>query len=217
MTYVVPALTSIFDEFNAELPTLTRGLINVSNFFEANYIYMIVGLVAIVVLVIIFSRTHKGKKTLDKVVLKIPVIGNAILKTGLSKFCRNLSMMVNSGVTIFESLKHITETSDNTVFKESLDNIKDDITNGWTLAQAVGRDPLFPDLMGEMIQVGEESGDLVGQLDKVSRFYDREAERALNMVTGMLTPGLTIVVGIIIGLIAVTVFTSIYSMTGILD
>lgn len=216
MAFVVPALTMMFDEFNSDLPAMTRGLIAVSDFFQANVLYMLIGLASIGVGGYIYIRTPGGKRRKDRVVMKIPLIGPAILKSGLARFCRNMSMLVGAGVTLFDALKLTSETTDNTIIAESVAGVRSGVGDGKLLSQAVREDQVFPNLMGEMISVGEEAGSLEGQLNKVSEFYDEEAERAISQVTGMLTPALTLGVGLIIGLIAVTIFSSIYSMVDVL-
>jgi type II secretory pathway component PulF len=216
MAFVVPALTMIFEEFNAELPAMTRGLIAVSDFFEANIYYMIIAVAVIAISGFLYIRTPGGKRRKDVLLLKIPVIGNALLKTALARFTRSMSMLVGAGVTLVDALQLTSATTDNTVLAESVTNVRTGVGDGLAFSEAVAVDRTFPELMGEMIAVGEESGSLEEQLQKVSGFYQKEAEQALSMVTGMLTPALTIFVGVIIGLIAVTIFSSIYSMAGVL-
>jgi type IV pilus assembly protein PilC len=216
MAFVVPALTMMFEEFRADLPMMTRGLIAVSDFFQANVWYMVMGVGGLAGGGFVYLRTENGKCRKDRVVLKIPMVGPAVLKGGLARFCRNMSMLVGSGVTLFDALKLTCETTDNSVIRESLNNVRVRVGDGQLLSQAVVLDPVFPSLMGEMVAVGEEAGSLEEQLTRVSEFYDEEAERALAQVTGMLTPALTIGVGLMIGLIAVTIFSSIYSMAGVL-
>jgi type IV pilus assembly protein PilC len=216
MAFVVPALTMMFKEFNSNLPPMTRGLIAVSDFFQANVLYMIVGVVVVGIGAYAYVRTENGKRVKDKVMIKIPVIGPAVLKSGLARFCRNMSMLVGAGVTLFEALKLTSETTENRVIAESVSTVRATVGDGKLLSQAIMLDPIFPGLMGEMIAVGEEAGSLEGQLSKVAEFYDEEADRAISQVTGMLTPALTSGVGGIIGLIAVTIFSSIYSMVNVL-
>jgi len=216
MTFVVPALTSLFAEFGSDLPPMTRGLIAVSDFFEANFFYMVIGAVVIGVGGYFYVKTPGGKRRKDVVMLKIPIIGPALLKGALSRFCRNMSMLVGAGVTLFEALKLTSETTDNAVIAESVAGVRSRVGDGQLFSQAVAADSIFPTLMPEMIGVGEEAGSLEGQLVKVSDFYEEEAERAIAQVTGTLTPALTLGVGLIIGLIAVTIYSSIYSMVDVL-
>jgi type IV pilus assembly protein PilC len=216
LTVVVPAITSMFKEFGSELPTMTRGLIAVGDFFSGNIIYMILGVVVIVIVIVLYTRTPSGKKNRDRFILKIPVIGAATLKGGLARFTRNMGMLIGGGVSLFDALRLVSETTDNLVLSEAVANVRVAVGDGKLFSQAVSADPIFPMLMSEMIGVGEEAGSLESHLLKVSAYYEEEAERAISQVTGMLTPALTIGVGLIIGLIAVTLFSSIYSLVGVL-
>ena len=216
MAKVVPALTSMFNEFGSDLPPMTRGLIAVSDFFQASFLYIVLGMAVIGVGGFFYLRTPAGKRRKDVVMLKIPVIGPAVLKSGLSRFCRNISMLVGAGVSLFDALKLTSETTDNSVIAESVAGIRSRVGDGQLFSQAMAADALFPGLMPEMVGVGEEAGILEVQLTKVSDFYEEEAERAISQVTGTLTPALTIMVGGIIGLIAVTLYSSIYSMVDVL-
>jgi len=216
LTFVIPALTSMFKEFGAKLPPLTRGMIAVGDFFSANGMYMILAVVVIVVLVLLYIRTPSGKKNKDRYILKIPVIGGAVLKGGLARFMRNMAMLVGGGVSLFEALKLASETTDNLVLADSVAAVRSNVGDGKLLSQAVAADPIFPSLMAEMIGVGEESGSLESHLMKVAEFYEEESTAAVARVTGMLTPALTIGTGLVVGLVAVVLFSSIYSMVGAL-
>jgi type IV pilus assembly protein PilC len=216
LTFVVPAITSMFKEFGSKLPPLTRGLIAVGNFFSHNFLYMLLAIIVIVIVLVLYNRTPSGKKNKDRFVLKIPVIGGATLKGNLARFTRNMGMLVGAGVSLFDALKLASETTDNLVLAEAVANVRSNVGDGKLFSQAVAADPIFPPLMSEMISVGEESGNLESHLMKVAAFYEEESERAISQVTGMLTPALTIGVGAIIGLIAVTLFSSIYSLVGAL-
>jgi type IV pilus assembly protein PilC len=216
LTFVVPALTTMFKEFGSDLPPLTRGVVAVGDFFSANGMYMILGVVVIVVLAVLYTRTPSGKKNKDRFILKMPVIGGAMLKAGLARFTRNMGMLVAAGVSMFEALKLASETTDNLVLAEAVANVRSGVGDGKLLSQAIASDPIFPGLMSEMIGVGEESGSLETNLIKVAAFYEEESEAAIGRVTGMLTPALTIGVGLMVGLVAVTLFSSIYSLAGAL-
>jgi type IV pilus assembly protein PilC len=216
LTFVVPALTSMFKEFGSDLPPMTRALIAVGDFFSANFLYMILAVVLIAILGMLYIRTPSGKKNKDRFILKIPVIGGATLKGGLARFTRNMGMLVAGGVSLFESLKLASETTDNLVLAEAVAKVRSNVGDGKLFSQAIASDPIFPGLMSEMIGVGEESGNLESHLIKVSAFYEEESNAAIAQVTGMLTPALTIGVGLMIGLIAVTIFSSIYSLVGAL-
>lgn len=212
LSFVIPALMSLFSELGSDLPTITRVLISVSDFFSANWLYMFIAILVVGIVGVLYVRTPQGKKVKDRVVLRIPLIGTAALKGSLARFARNLGMLVGAGVSLFEALKLISETTDNTVISAAIARIRSGVADGQLLSQAVFSEPVFPPLMGEMIGVGEETGALEGHLLKIAGFYEEEAERAVAQVTGMLTPALTIGVGLIVGFVAVVQFSSIYSI-----
>lgn len=216
LTFVVPALTSMYKEFGSKLPPMTRGLIAVGNFFQGNFWYMLLAVVIIAIALVLYVRTPAGRKNKDRFILKIPVIGGATLKGGLARFTRNMGMLVGAGVSLFEALKLASETTDNLVLADAVANVRSNVADGKLFSQAVAADPIFPGLMSEMVGVGEESGSLESHLMRVAGYYEEESEKAMARVTGMLTPALTIGVGLIIGLVAVTLFSSIYSLVGAL-
>jgi len=216
LAFVVPAITKMFKEFGSKLPPMTRGLIAVGDFFSANFIWMILGVVVLVIVIVLYTKTESGKKARDRFILKIPLIGGATLKGGLARFNRNMGMLVGGGVSLFDALRLVSETTDSLVLKDAVANVRTRVGDGKLFSQAIAADPIFPQLMAEMIGVGEESGSLESHLLKVSAYYEEESERAISQVTGALTPALTIGVGLIIGLIAVTLFSSIYSLVGAL-
>jgi type IV pilus assembly protein PilC len=214
LTFVVPAVTSLFGELRADLPTITRALIAVGDFFSNNFLYMIVGVVGLVAIGYVYSRTPSGKRRKDTLILKIPIVGNAARKAGLARFSRNLAMLISAGISLFDALKLISDTQENSVLAESIAKVCSGVEDGEMLSKAIASDPVFPRLMAEIVRLGEETGNLQGHLLKVANLYEEEADRAIAALTGSLTPALTIGVGIIIALIAITLFTSIYSIAG---
>ena len=212
LSFVIPALMSLFDELNADLPLVTRILMTVSDFFSANWLYLLIGIVAVGIAGALYIRTKGGKRRKDQIILKLPLIGTAALKGALARFARNMGMLVGAGVSLFEALRLISDTTDNVVIAESVVRIRSGVSDGQLLSQAIRSEEVFPDLMGEMVGVGEETGSLEGHLLKIAGFYEEEADRAVAQVTGMLTPALTIGVGFLVGFVAVVQFSSIYSI-----
>ncbi len=217
LTFVVPKLTSMFTEFGQEMPTTTRVLVSLGDFFSANAVFIIGGLLLIAVGSALYVKTAQGRRTKDKVMVRLPVLGPAVLKAGLARFGRNMSMLVGAGVSLFEALELTCETNDNSVISESLSGVRNRVGEGQLFSEAMAADPLFPPLMAELIGIGEETGNLESQLSKVSSFYEEEAEAAIARVTGILTPALTVGVGLMIGFIAITMFSSIYGMASIVE
>ena len=214
---VIPQLTGMFTEYGKELPATTQIMVTAGDFFEANLTSIIGGSIAVVVLVSLYVRTKRGKRDKDRLMLKLPVLGPAILKSSLSRFTRNMSMLVGAGVSLYEALQLSVETSTNVKMAESLEQVRTGVGEGLLFSEAMLADSLFPSLMAEMVGIGEETGNLENQLNRVTIYYEEEADEAIGRVTGVLTPALTVGVGLLIGFIAVSIFSSIYGMSSIVE
>lgn len=215
MTFVVPNLTKLFKELGGELPLQTRILISLGDFFQASFVYIIIGVVVVGVTGYLYLRTPSGRKAKDSLILRIPVIGGASLKSVLARFCTNMSMMVGAGIPVADALTIVSETCSNVVLAESLARVRSKVGQGQLVSQAMSSDPIFPSLMVQMIGIGEETGSLESSLAKVAKYYEEQADRAMARVTGMLTPAITLFVGLIIGFIAIAMYGSIYSVSSI--
>jgi len=217
LTFVVPKLTAMFAEFGEEMPATTKALVFLGDFFSGNAVFIIGGLILTVVGSVMYCKTKPGKRMKDKLMLRIPVLGPAVLKSTLARFTRSMSMLVGAGVSLFEALELTGDTTENVIVRESLKNMREGVGEGKLLSQAMADDILFPPLMAELVGIGEETGNLETQLSKVSTFYEEEAEAAISKVTGMLTPLLTVGVGLMIGFVAITMFSSIYGMASVVE
>jgi len=214
---VVPKITAMFSEFGQELPATTKLMVTLGDFFSANITYIVGGIIIAVVLALLYAKTVRGKRDKDRLVLKLPILGPAILKSALSRFTRNMSMLVGAGVSLFDALQLSVETSTNVKVGDSLSHVREGVGEGQLFSEAMRRDPLFPPLMAEMVGIGEETGNLENQLTRVSTYYEEEADAAIARVTGVLTPALTVGVGLLIGFIAISIFGSIYGMASIVE
>ncbi len=215
--FVVPKITGMFSEFGAELPATTKLLIGLGDFFSAYMAHIVIGIIVTVVGTVLYIKTQRGGRDKDRLLLKLPILGPALLKSALSRFTRNMAMLVGAGVSLFEALQLTVETSTNTKVSESLRDIRRGVGEGLLFSEAMRADPLFPSLMAEMVGIGEETGNLEQQLARVSTFYEEEADAAITRVTGVLTPALTVGVGGLIGFIAISIFGSIYGMASIVE
>ena len=216
IAFVMPAITALFAEFGSELPLLARIAIGASEFAGAYALFIILGLVLLVVSLGLYFRTSGGGKVKDTVILKIPVIGEAILKGSLARTARSMAMMVKSGVPLTEALTLCAETAANAVVQDKLSKCNEDILSGKALSQAMSSYPIFPVLMSQMVAIGEETGRLESNLETLAGFYETESDRAISNLTAMLGPGMIIIVGAIVGFVAVTLFSSIYSVAGLI-
>lgn len=216
IAFVMPAITGLFAEFGSELPLLARIAIGAGEFASAYLWYIVLAMLILVVGLGLYFRTHNGKKVKDTAVLKIPVIGEASRKGALARTARSMAMMVKSGVPLTEALLLCSETAGNAVVRDRLNKCNDAVLSGSSLSQAMSNFPIFPVLMSQMVGIGEETGRLEYNLETLAGFYEVEAERAISKLTGLLGPGMIVIVGVVVGFVAVTLFSSIYSVSSLI-
>ncbi len=213
MFVLVPSMASIYADFNAELPFATKLLMNISDFF-INYWWAM--LVVIAVLVIggkYYLGSHKGKRTFDKLVLKIPVVGGIITKMQLSQFTRILALLLGSGLSIIKALELTASSLSNSVFKDVVLDAKSEVEKGGALALPIARSEYFPLLVSSMIAVGEETGEIDAVLTKVSEYYKEEVDVATSSLSSVLEPVFLIIMGLAIGFIAMAVYMPMFQLS----
>ena len=213
LTFVVPTLTATFTELGVELPVTTRVVISVSNFLSGN-IFLSFGIILLFVFSLyLFLKTNTGKRTFHFLVLRIPIIGNLVKKTNSARTARTLSSLIKSGVPIVEALGITEEVLQNSYYKEVVSNAKKKIQKGTPLFESFSKaEKLYPVLVGEMMEVGEETGKLTDMLLEVALFYEGEVESATKNMTAIIEPFLMIIVGVVVGFFAISMITPMYSM-----
>ncbi len=216
VAFVMPAITGLFAEFGSELPLLARIAIGAGEVASDYFWYISLGIILLVVILGLYFRTATGKRLKDTVVLKLPVIGEAGLKGALARMARSMAMMVRSGVPLTEALTLCADTAGNAVVRDRLISCNEAVLSGVSLSQAMTTYPIFPVLMSQMVGIGEETGRLEYNLETLAGFYETESERAISNLTGLLGPGMIIIVGAVVGFVAVTLFSSIYSVAGLI-
>ena len=214
VTFALPAIMGIFDEFNVELPWTTRILQTVANFAQTQFLNVMLGLAAIAVLFTAGLRTPTGRRQFHLVLLKSPVLGDIILKGNLANFTRSMAILIRAGLPLTEIMDLTVETVDNVVLRASFAQVRTGLLQGQGLAHPLEQDPVFPKLMSQMIKVGEESGALDATLDALADFYEKEADRAINSLTSKMEPALMLILGGVVGFIALAVITPMYSLIG---
>lgn len=214
VTFVVPAMSGLFEQFAGELPLLTRIIVAISDFVRNNIIYEVFGLIALIGVSWWFFGTPTGKRIRSTIVLKIPVIKDVAIKGTMSRLARNLAILIGGGITLTDALDLVVETTDNVIFKESFIKVRADVNDGQLLSQAMRNQSIFPPMLTQVVGVGEHTGRLEPNLETVADFYENETDKAVSSATGMLTPILTLLVGGIVALIAISMYTPIYSLAG---
>jgi type IV pilus assembly protein PilC len=213
MVVLVPSMATIYGDFGAELPLVTRILMDMSSFF-LNYWWAI--LVVISVLIIggkYYLGSAKGKRNWDKLVLKIPVVGSIVSKMQLSQFTRILALLLGSGLSIIKALELTASSLSNTMFRDTVMDAKSEVEKGGALALPIARSEFFPILVSSMIAVGEETGEIDSVLTKVSEYYKEEVDVATTNMASVLEPVFLVIMGLAIAFIALGVYMPMFQLS----
>ncbi|MCR4330577.1 MAG: type II secretion system F family protein [Patescibacteria group bacterium] len=213
MIFVVPTLTSTFKELSAELPLSTQFIIFVSDVLIAHTVAIFSLLAVVIVMLIAFFRTQRGKRILDFTFLRIPIIGKLVKKTNSARTTRTLSSLLSSGVDIVEALGITGDVLQNSYYKEVVAEAREGIQKGRPLSSNfLKAEGLYPLMVGEMMEVGEETGQLSEMLLEIADFYEGEVEEATKSMATIIEPFLMIVVGAVVGFFAIAMISPTYSL-----
>lgn len=213
LIYVVPTLTGTFKELKVELPASTKFIIFVSDLLVNNFIAMFLGLVAFIVLFSLGLRTARGQKYLDFVLLRIPFIGNLVKEINSARATRTLASLLVAGVTIIESLSITRDVIQNYYYKVALVSAVEKVQKGGSVAETFKENTfLFPVMVGEMMEVGEETGKLSQMLLDIATFYEDEVDAATKDLSTVVEPVLMVVIGAAVGFFAISMITPTYSL-----
>lgn len=213
-TFVLPTFKGIFAGMNIEMPGTTKFVFAVSD-LTVNYWYVPVMLITAGVF--FFRRlvaTKKGRFQLDTFKLRMPIVGEVMLKMAVSRFTKTLGVLVASGVPLIRCLEIVGETTGNVVIETSLDRVRASVLEGQKLSVPIAATGLFPSMVAHMIDVGEESGRLSEMLVKVSEFYEKEVENSIKGLTSMIEPALIIFMGGLVGFIAISIMSPMFTLVG---
>lgn len=213
MVFVIPKLTSLYDEFGAELPAMTKILISISNFMVKAWYVMLALAVGSAYAFRRWKKTPAGRKIVDRYVLRVPVIGKLKTKVILTEITRTLALLVEAGISIIEALEIVSGTADNVLFAKSIKTAAKDVEKGIPLAAAIGRYEHFPPIVAQMISVGEETGKVDEVLFNVSRYFESEAEQAIKGLTTAIEPLMMIMLGIGVAFLVIAIVLPIYNLT----
>jgi type IV pilus assembly protein PilC len=206
MLYIIPKFEKIFKDFNMKLPQMTQMLISTSQWFSKYWYVLPLFPLCFWLLIKLIRLSRHGNYALDRVYLWIPIVGQLIEKTVVARTTRTLGTLVSSGVPILEALSIVRETSNNAVFERMYQRIYESIREGDTIAQPMKESRLVDDMVVNMVDVGEETGDLDTMLYKVADVYDEEVNVLVESLISMLEPLMIVALGFIIGSIVIALF-----------
>jgi type IV pilus assembly protein PilC len=216
LIFVVPVFQEIFESFGAELPAFTLFVVGISEFMQA-YWYM--GLAGIFLAGYLFRRAHRKSANLrdnvDKNIIKLPVIGELLKKAAVARFARTLSTTFAAGVPLPDALQSAAGASGNAVFRDAILDIRSEVTSGMQMNLAMRNSSIFPDLVIQMVAIGEESGAVDDMLSKVANVYEREVDDAVDNLTALLEPMIMAVLGVVIGGLIIAMYLPIFQIGNI--
>ncbi len=213
MTVVMPKLTDLYQNFGISLPESTQILIGIAN-FSVRYWWIVIALM--VGAIYTFRRWRKtvaGEYVVDSLILKIPIIGGLTEKTLLVDFTRTLGLLIGSGIHILQAFTILRNSLGNVLYRNALDEISKKVEKGLPLGEAFGQYKIFPQIVSQMMRVGEETGKLDDTLVKLSRYFQTESEQLVSGLTAAIEPIIMVLLGLGVGFIVISVITPIYNLT----
>ncbi len=217
MMFVIPVFAEMFEGFGGTLPAPTALVMAMSNFTKRYVLYFVPAAAVAVFLFKRFYRTDKGKHIVDALMLQAPVVGVLIQKVAVAKFTRTLGTLISSGVPIIEALQITARTAGNKVVEFAVLTTINSVKEGQTIAEPLEKQSIFPPMVVQMIEVGENSGALDTMLNKIADFYDEEVDTAVSGLTSLLEPALMVFLGITIGFVVVAMYLPIFKMAGTIE
>jgi len=212
LTIVVPKFVAQFRDSGTELPGLTMMVITLSDYLVANWAYIIAGIVASVVAFRVWYKTKDGERLVHAFLLKAPVVGDLVRKIAVGRFCSTMSSMLSSGVNIIQALNICGASAGNVVIEKFVYEARSKVEQGQLLSLPLSTNPIFPQMVISMIEIGEKSGRLDEMLTKVSEFYEEEVDEAVKAMLAMIEPILIVVIGAIVGVLVVAMYLPILDL-----
>jgi len=211
-SFVLPKFKEIFADMGAKMPPITAFLFGIGDFMQAYWWVILLIMVSTFIGIKQWGKTPNGRYKLDFIKLRLPIVGELTLKMSVARFTRTFGTLISSGVPMMRSLEIVGETLDNMVLRTAIDQTRLSIREGNRLSAPLIASGLFPTMVTQMIDIGEESGRLSEMLVKIGDFYDEEVNQTVKALTSMIEPLLIIIMGVIVGFIAISDMTPIFSL-----
>lgn len=213
LIFVVPQFEQLFSSFGADLPAFTRVVVNLSEFMQ-EWWWLVFGIAAGSIFGVLQAkkRSRKFSRTLDRLTLKLPIVGTIMHKASVARYARTLGTMFAAGVPLVEALGSVAGATGNVVYSDAVLMIRDSVATGQQLQFAMSQTGLFPNMVEQMVAIGEESGSLDNMLNKVADFYEQEVDDAVDALSSLLEPIIMSILGILIGGLVVAMYLPIFKM-----
>jgi len=216
LLFVIPQFEALFSGFGADLPFLTRKVVDMSRAMQANwYIYLGILVAIIAGFMFAYRRSEKLQFTMDRVFIRLPIFGPIFRKSALARFSRTLAIIFSAGVPLVDGMDTVGASTGNRVYQKATNDVKLDISTGRSLESSMTTTKLFPNMMMQMVASGEESGDLETMLDKVAEFYEREVDDAVDAMASIIEPLMIVLLGGIIGTMILAMYMPIFKLASV--
>jgi type IV pilus assembly protein PilC len=213
LIFVVPVFQDIFSSFGAELPAFTLLVIGISDFMQA---YWYFGLAGLYVAFYFFQRAHRNSQvvrdSVDKAILKLPVVGDLLEKAAVARYARTLSTTFAAGVPLIDALESAAGASGNAIFRDAILEVRAEVSSGMQMNLAMRNCKIFPDMVIQMVAIGEESGAVDDMLSKVANVYEQQVDDAVDGLTALLEPMIMAVLGVVIGGLIIAMYLPIFEI-----
>ena len=211
---VIPTFAALFAALGAQLPLPTRMVIKASNFVASYIIFIVLGFVAIGFFLNRYYATYRGRRVIDGIVLKLPVLGDIMKKIAVARFCRTLATLTSSGVPILDGLEITARTAGNAIIEDAIMGVRKSVEAGRTIAEPLSETKVFPSMVVQMISVGEQTGALDAMLTKIAEFYEDEVDNAVEGLMKLMEPVMIAILGTVIGTIIVAMYMPMFDLIG---
>lgn len=212
VTVVLPPLAKLFASLGAALPSTTRVVIFAAGFFIDYKLHLLGGLFAVIILIAGYVRLPAGKLTMDRLMLRMPVIGSINIQRNMHHFCETTAILLKAGLLLPQILSIVIQTVGNRVVRQALGEVREKLIQGEGLSGSMGAIDLFPPLLVEMILVGEKSGSVESTLDTLAEYYEQRVDQRIGTLTSMMEPALIMAIGLMTAFIALSIITPLYSI-----
>jgi type IV pilus assembly protein PilC len=212
MIFVIPVFADLYGSMGKALPAPTQICINISNVFVAYWWLMLASGIGVVMAIKFYYKTPHGHMNIDRLLLRLPVIGDLLRKVAVARFTQNMALLLSSGVPILDGLAITARTAGNKVVEKAIMESRASISKGNTVADPLRESKIFPPLVCQMVAVGESTGGLDVMLRKVAELYEEEVDDAVNNLTAMMEPAIMVVLGVILGGLVVAMYLPIFQM-----
>ncbi len=215
LMYVIPIFGNMFSDFGQALPAPTQFVLALSAYTRK---YFIVGIIAVILVIFAirwYYRKETGRRNIDRLLLRLPILGDLIRKIAVARFARTLGTMVASGVPILEGMDIVAKSAGNKIIEEAVMKARASISEGKTISDPLAESKVFPIMVTQMVSVGEATGALDAMLGKIADFYDDEVDAAVGALTSLLEPMLMVFLGVVIGGLVIAMYLPIFKLAGV--